>query len=110
MANLAATFTSGLVFGSGAICAFTTYVSAQSRLADYRLKRASVELERVVTKGNQPLPTWKDTEPSAIKACRHFAARLSSNAIPLAKAKWNATIYSTAESLTKIDLDTVLRK
>ncbi|PIA14411.1 hypothetical protein COEREDRAFT_82700, partial [Coemansia reversa NRRL 1564] len=108
MANLAATFTSGLVLGSGAICAFTAYVSAQSRLADYRLKRASVELERVVTNGNQPLPTWKDTELSAISTCRHIAASLSSSAIPLAKAKWNAAIYSTAESLAKVDLNTVL--
>ncbi|KAJ2078780.1 hypothetical protein H4R24_004250 [Coemansia sp. RSA 988] len=110
MANLAAAFTTGLVLGSGAVCAFAAYFSAQAHLADYQLRRASVELERAVTKGNQPLPMWKDTEPNSVNIYRQLAARLSSNAIPLAKTRWNAAVRTTADGLAKVDLDTVLRR
>ncbi|KAJ2201943.1 hypothetical protein IW145_004977, partial [Coemansia sp. RSA 521] len=53
MANIAATFTSGLVLGTGAVCAFTAYFTEQAHFINYKLRRASVELHNVTARTNQ---------------------------------------------------------
>ncbi|KAJ2304883.1 hypothetical protein H4R23_002220 [Coemansia sp. Cherry 401B] len=105
MANIAATFTSGLVLGFGAVCAFTAHFSEEAHLINYRLKRASAELANVAAGTNTPLPTWKDTQPEIMSMYQRLAARVSGNAVPLAKTKWNHSIAAAASSLAQLDID-----
>ncbi|KAJ2290370.1 hypothetical protein IW139_004917, partial [Coemansia sp. RSA 353] len=106
MANIAATFTSGLVLGTGAVCAFTAYFTEQAHFINYKLRRASVELHNVTARTNQPLPTWKETKPEIMTTYQQLSARLSGNAVPLAKTKWNSTVALAADNLAQVDVDT----
>ncbi|KAJ1964528.1 hypothetical protein GGI12_001373 [Dipsacomyces acuminosporus] len=105
MANVAAAFTSGLVVGSGAVYAFTSHFNEQSHVMNYKLQRASALLKESVTGEKQTLPTWKDTKPDVMNKYQQLAGRLSSNAIPLAKAEWNSTISDAAARVAGIEVD-----
>ncbi|KAJ2849988.1 hypothetical protein IWW36_002251 [Coemansia brasiliensis] len=105
MANIAATFTSGLVLGSGAVCAFATFFTEQAHFINYKLKRASTELTNATESTKVPLPTWKESTPEIMSIYEQFSARISGNAIPLAKSRWNDTISSAANKLAQVDID-----
>ncbi|KAJ1866659.1 hypothetical protein LPJ78_001610 [Coemansia sp. RSA 989] len=106
MANIAVKFTSGLVLGSGAVCAFTAFFTEQAHFINYKLKRASAELANATVNTNVPLPTWKESTPEIMSIYEQFAARISGNAVPLAKSRWNDTISSAANKLAQVDIDT----
>ncbi|KAJ1887639.1 hypothetical protein LPJ66_009011 [Kickxella alabastrina] len=105
MANIAATFISGLVLGSGAVYAFTSYFTEQSHVINYKLHRASAFLKEAATGEKQSIPAWKDTRPDVMNKYQQFASRISGTAIPLAKTGWNSTISSTASSVADIDIN-----
>ncbi|KAI8319601.1 hypothetical protein GQ54DRAFT_299213 [Martensiomyces pterosporus] len=105
MANIAATFTSGLVIGSGAVYAFASYFTEQSHVMNYKLKRASALLKESVTGEKQPLPTWKESKPDVMNRYQQLASRLSNNAIPLAKTEWNTAVSAAASRVADIDVD-----
>ncbi|KAJ2722573.1 hypothetical protein GGI07_003216 [Coemansia sp. Benny D115] len=105
MANIAATFTSGLVLGGGAVYAFTSYFTEQSHIMNYKLRRASLLLKEASTGELQVLPTWKDAKPDIMNKYQKLVSRVSENAIPLAKTEWNSTIALVADRVSGIDVD-----
>ncbi|KAJ1728561.1 hypothetical protein LPJ61_003973 [Coemansia biformis] len=107
MANIAATFTSGLLVGSGSACAFAAYMTGNARLVDLRLRWAAAELSSAVPGEDQsPSPTWPSTKSSVLSAYQRLAARLSDHAAPLAKSEWNGAVRSAAHGLTQTNLGT----
>ncbi|KAJ2045575.1 hypothetical protein IW146_000536 [Coemansia sp. RSA 922] len=105
MANVIATYTSGLVLGSGAVYAFVSHFTDQSRAMSYKLRWASEALREADTSKGQTTPAQIDTKPEAISKYRQITSRLSDNAIPLAKKEWNSTVALAVRSVNNVDMD-----
>ncbi|KAJ2781881.1 hypothetical protein H4R18_002587 [Coemansia javaensis] len=99
MANIAATFVSGLLVGAGSAYAFAAYATDRARLVDSKLRWASAELVRAMPGERQ------QHQPLAPDVRRGLGAHLSDSTVPLAKAEWNSAVRSAAHSLTQIDFD-----
>ncbi|KAJ2584391.1 hypothetical protein GGF44_003067 [Coemansia sp. RSA 1694] len=115
MANILATYTSGLVLGSGAVYAFVSHFTEQSQAMSYKLHWASAALRDIGASKSQITTVQRDIEPEIVNKYRQLASRLSDNAIPLAKKEWNSTIALAASSANNVDLDanrlvSILRK
>ncbi|KAJ2233998.1 hypothetical protein IWW45_003750 [Coemansia sp. RSA 485] len=105
MANVAATFTSGLVIGSGAVYAFTAHFTERSQLMNHKLHRASLSLKEAATGKRQTLPVWNVETPDIMNRYQQIASHISDKAIPLAKTEWNSTIETAASRVSSIDID-----
>ncbi|KAJ1991803.1 hypothetical protein GGI25_003163 [Coemansia spiralis] len=103
MANIVATFTSGLVLSAGAVYAFASFFTEQAHVVNYKLTRASLALKEATTNTKPILPSWKDTKPEVMNKYQQIAARMTNKAVPLAKAEWNNTIASAASRTTNLD-------
>lgn len=105
MANIATTFTSGLVLGSGAVYAFVSHFTDRSELMQYRLRRSSAWLKEAATNEIQDLPKRWSTKPELMNRYQQLMSRMSSNSAPLAKSMWNANISSTAQNISNFEVD-----
>ncbi|KAJ2867008.1 hypothetical protein GGH94_001175 [Coemansia aciculifera] len=105
MANVIATYTSGLVLGSGAVYAFVSHFTDQSRAMSYKLRWASAALREANASKSQTTPVHMDTKPEVISKYRQITSRLSDNAIPLAKKEWNSTVALAVRSVNNVDMD-----
>ncbi|KAJ1865217.1 hypothetical protein LPJ73_000057 [Coemansia sp. RSA 2703] len=106
MANIAATFTSGLVLGFGTVYAFTTHFTERSYIMKHKLHRASLLLKEAATGSKQSLPVWEEEKPEIMNKYQRLASHISENAIPLAKTEWNSTVATAAGHVTSVSIDT----
>ncbi|KAJ2857355.1 hypothetical protein J3B02_001054 [Coemansia erecta] len=105
MANIAATFTSGLVLGSGAVYAFTACFTERSQLMNHKLHRASLSLKEAATGKRQNLPVLTVETPDIMNKYQKFASHISKKALPLAKTEWNSKIEAAGNWVSSIDID-----
>ncbi|KAJ2898451.1 hypothetical protein GGI21_004861 [Coemansia aciculifera] len=103
MANVLATYTSGLVLGSGAVYAFVSHFTEQSRAMSHKLQWGSAALRDATTSKGQEATT--DNRPGSIGRYQQLTSRLSDNALPLAKKEWNSTIALAVSSVSNLDMD-----
>ncbi|KAJ2742612.1 hypothetical protein GGI20_004357 [Coemansia sp. BCRC 34301] len=106
MANVLATYTSGLVLGSGAVYAFVSHFTEQSRAMSYKLHWATAALRDASASRSQATIVQMGAKPKAMNKYQQLTSRLSDNAIPLAKKEWNSTVALAASSVSNVDFDT----
>ncbi|KAJ2492024.1 hypothetical protein IWW37_001738 [Coemansia sp. RSA 2050] len=103
MANVIATYTSGLVVGSGAVYAFVSHFTEQSHAMSYKLRWASAALREADAAKDKALLVRMNIKPEVLSKYRQFTSHLSETAVPLAKKEWNGMVALAVDRVNTVD-------